>query len=207
MCNEQRTDRPQDGLAGTGTGPSGPATEPAAAGKAEVNGADALLFEVVTAALYHRSRLAWFSGLHRVGMFINTLAGTGAVAAVVSADKATALAVALLLAFVSAANLAFDFAGLARKHEDCRRLYHDLAAELEEAGADEKTVHRLRARMIRASASEPTVYEAVQAVAFNAAIRSLGRDAGEEFMLSRPQRLLRHLWPFGGRKFPRRSQQ
>lgn len=211
MRDQQRSDPgPQDGVAGarasTGSG-SAPAELAAtrATEAGQMNAAEALLSEVVTAALYHRARMAWFAGLHRLGMFINILAGTGAVAAVVTKDAQLTLEVSLLVAFVSAANLAFDFAGFARKHEDSRRLYHDIAAELEEDGAEEARVRRLRARMIRASASEPTVYEAAQAVAFNAAIRSLGRDEQDEFVLSRPQRLLRHLWPYGGRKFPRRK--
>jgi hypothetical protein len=112
----------------------------------------------------------------------------------------------LALAFVTAANLAFDFAGLARKHEDARRHYHDLAAEFEESDGDDATVKRLRARMIRAAASEPVVFEAAQAIAYNAAIRSLGLDQNEEFVLGRWQKFWRHIWPYIGKKFSKRRE-
>jgi hypothetical protein len=197
-------------MASTGTSTSGPDTGPSHASScravtaAEVASSDSFLFELVTAALYHRMRLSWFSGLHRLGMFVNILAGTAAVAAVVKQDQTLSLTVALVLAFVSAANLAFDFAGFARKHEDARRLYHDLAAELEESEPNEATIHRLRARMIRASASQPVVYEAAQALAYNAAIRSLGRDTREEFVLKSWPWLIRHIWAFNGKHFPKR---
>src|SRR4051812_45683589 len=95
-----------DPFPGTGTGD--------AVAASEVTPADRFLFELVTAALYHRMRLSWFSGLHRLGMFINILAGTAAVAAVVKQDPHLSLSLALLLSTVSAASLAFDFAGFAR---------------------------------------------------------------------------------------------
>jgi hypothetical protein len=115
------------------------------------------------------------------------------------------LIVSITLAVISAANLAFDFAGLARKHEDARRGYHDLAAELEESKKDERTVSRLRARMIRDAASAPIVFEAAEKVAFNAAIRSLGRDPNDEWMLTPTQRALRHIRPYSGRRFRQRK--
>jgi hypothetical protein len=144
------------------------------------------------------------AGLHRVGMFLNILAGTGAVA-FIKADPVAAIVLALLLALISAANLAFDFAGLARKHEEARGVYHDLAAELEESDGDDATVKRLRARMIRSAATEPIVFEAADKVAFNAAIRSLGRAPGDEFVLTWMQRFLRHIWPYSGTKFRQRK--
>lgn len=165
---------------------------------------DAFLFELVTAAFYHRARVTWFAFLHRTGMFLNILAGTGAVA-FVKADPTAAIVLALLLAINSSANLAFDFAGLARKHEDARRGYHDLAAELEESDGSDETMKRLRARMIRAAATEPIVFEAAEKVAFNAAITSLGRDHGDEFVLTKPQWVLRHIWPYSGHVFPQRK--
>jgi hypothetical protein len=174
--------------------------------RAEVTAAESFLFELVTAALYHRARLAWFSGLHRLGMFINILAGTGAVVGVVSKAPILVVSVSLLLATISAASLAFDFAGFARKHEDARRLFHDLAAELEESSGNDTALRQLRAQMIRAAATHPSVYEAVEAMAYNAAIRSLGRDTNQEFVLTTTQKLLSHVKTFDGKHFPKRNE-
>lgn len=138
-------------------------------------------------------------------MFLNILAGTAGVAAVVSKEPALLLSVSLCVAVITAANLAFDFAGLARKHEDARREYHDLAAALEESKGDDRTVRRLRARMIRAAGAGPILFEAAEKVAFNAAIRSLGRDPNDEWILNRRQRALRHIRPYSGTKFLQRK--
>jgi hypothetical protein len=194
-------------LASTGTsaetGSAAPSSASAAQAAAEVS-RDALEFHFVTGALYHRSRATFFIGLHRTAMFLNILAGTAA-AAVVKDYPPVALGLALLLAVISSASLAFDFAGLARKHEDARRTCHDLAAELEEGPADETTLRKLKARMIRAAATEPTVFEAAEKVAFNAAIRSLGRDPKDEWIIPLWCRLLRHMWPFSGVRFAQRK--
>lgn len=185
-------------LAGTRTSPSTGADQPRAANTtaaAEVSAADGFLFELATAALYHRSRVTWFAALHRVGMFLNILFGTAAVAFIKN-DPTVSVVMTLILAVVTSGNLAFDFPGLARKHEDARRNYHDLAAELEESSGDDSTVKRLRARMIRAAGTEPVMFEAAEKVAFNAAIRSLGRDPNDEWILKWHQRFFRHIWPF-----------
>lgn len=202
--------KPRNQLAGPGplavAGSDISCTSVTAAGATtEVSAADSFLFELVTAAHYHRARVTWFAGLHRSGMFLNVLFGTWAIAAVVKANTSAAIGVSMALAFVTAAGLAFDFAGFARKHEDARRGYHDLAAELEEGGDDEATVKRLRARMIRAAATEPVVFEAAEKVAYNSAIHSLGRDVNDEFVLTGAQRFWRHVWPYSGTKFPKRK--
>jgi hypothetical protein len=190
--------RETDGLAAAGAGPG------SVTAARKVTAADEIGFELTTAALYHRARLAWFAGLHRVGLFLNVLFGTAAVAALVqSGGRGLAIAARVMLAVVSAAGLAFDFAGLARRHEDRRRVYHTLAAELETCAKDEAACRELRARMILAAADDPAVYRAAEAVAYNAAIKSTGRDKRDAFVLTCMQRLLRHLRSYGGADFPK----
>jgi hypothetical protein len=167
--------------------------------------ADQLWFELTTAALYHRDRLTWFVTLHRGAMFANVFFGTGAVAALLQQRQWLIVTASMMLAFVSAASLAFDFAGSARKHEDRRRTYHDLAAQLEEGSQDETALRTLRAKMIRAAADDPHVYKAAEAVAFNGAIKSLGRDPSDEFVLTPRQHFLRHVRSYSGTKFPQRG--
>jgi hypothetical protein len=137
-------------------------------------------------------------------MFLNILFGTAAVA-FIKEYPTVSVVMTLILAIVTSGNLAFDFPGLARKHEDARRNYHDLAAELEESSGDDSTVKRLRARMIRAAGTEPIMFEAAEKVAFNAAIRSLGRDPNDEWILKPHQYYFRHIWPYSGTKFLQRK--
>lgn len=178
----------------------------APANAAKVSAAsDQLWFELTTAALYHRDRLTWFVTLHRAAMFLNVFFGTGAVATLLQGHRWVIVTATLMLALVSAASLAFDFAGSARKHEDRRRTYHDLAAQLEECDKGDAACQALRGKMIRAAADDPYVYKAAEAVAFNAATQSLGRDVSDEFVLTPCQRLLRHVRSYSGAKFPQRK--
>lgn len=59
--------------------------------------------------------------------------------------------------------------------------------------------------MIRAAADDPHVYKAADALAFNAAIKSLGRDPLDEFVLTSRQRRLRHLLSYSGTIFPQQK--
>lgn len=167
--------------------------------------ADQLWFELTASAFYHRNRLAWFSALHRGSMFLNVLFGTAAVAAVVQSSFVPPLLPPVLLALVSASGLAFDFAGRARKHEDRRRTYHDFAAKLLLCEADEAKCLSLRAAMIQAAADDPPIYKAADALAYNEAIKSLGRDPNEAFVLSYWQSLTRHVFSYTGTDFPQRK--
>lgn len=137
-------------------------------------------------------------------MFANVFLGTGAVATLLQQQRWLTILVSLLLAFVSALSLAFDFAGNARKHEDRRRTYHDLAAQLEESDGSDAAARIIRAKMIRTAADDPAVYKAAEAIAYNAAIKSLGRNPEDDFILTKHQHLFRHLRTFNGEKFTQR---
>jgi hypothetical protein len=171
----------------------------------QVSAVDQLVFELTNAVLYHRDRLTWFVTLHRGAMFANVFLGTGAVATLLQHQRGWTIAASLLLAFVSAASLAFDFAGSARKHEDRRRVYHDLAAQMEESAGDEATCRAIRAKLIRAAADDPYVYKATDALAFNATIKSLGRDPADAFVVTDCQRRMRNLRSYSSTQFPQRK--
>lgn len=174
-------------------------TSPESHAPEEIVQPESVMFSLTAAALYHRSRMAWFSTLQRVSLFLTLLASTGAVAAIVKTNSTLAIWISFLAASISAAGLAFDFSGGARRHDDCRRTYHDLAAELTE---DPSCEIACQAKIIRAAASEPPVFEAANAVAYNAAIRSLGLDEDDRFVLTKWQSLLRHVWHYTGTRFP-----
>jgi hypothetical protein len=92
-----------------------------------------------------------------------------------------------------------------RESTRTRGAHITISPDLELGKGDESAVKKLRARMIRAAADEPIVFEAAERVAFNAAIRSLGRHSGDEFILTRWQRFWRHAWPYSGTRFPQRK--
>ncbi|MDB5652940.1 MAG: hypothetical protein JWQ94_553 [Tardiphaga sp.] len=199
-CSSNAERRTEDGLAQASADAQTPA-EPRVA--EEIVHPDGVMFDLIAAALYHRSRMAWFVTLQRVSLFATLLASTSAVAAIVRTSPTVAIAVSMSAAAISAAGLAFDFSGGARKHDECRRVYHDIAATLTEDLACET---QCRAKVIRAAASEPPVFEAANAVAYNAAIRSLGLDESERFVLTKWQSLLRHVWHYTGTRFPKANE-
>src|SRR5438132_11160158 len=57
---------------------------------------EALSFDLITGALYHRGRLGWYSGLHRVTMFVNLFASSAAVAAIAKDRPNIAIAISLI---------------------------------------------------------------------------------------------------------------
>jgi hypothetical protein len=171
----------------------------AATPAAEEIARDALLFDLTRDAHYHRARVSWLAFLQRATLFVGVMASTGAVAALVGNHTAWAIAVSVLVAFTATLSLVFDLEGGIRRHEECRRVVHDMAAMLE--GADGRTIAALRARMIRQAGCDPAPLEAALMDAHNGAIRSLGRDRKEEFVLSRWQLMLRNFWPYRGTKF------
>jgi hypothetical protein len=139
-------------------------------------------------------------------MFINLLASSAAVAAIAKNRPNLAIAISLLIAFISSANLAFEFAARAREHGRCRGIYHELASELERCRDDPAVCRDLRAKMIEATGEEPAVFGAALHDAHNQAILALGRNQDDMFVLTPWQHFMRHVLPFRGTRFETRAE-
>ncbi|WP_289015726.1 hypothetical protein [uncultured Methylobacterium sp.] len=100
-----------------------------------------------------------------------------------------------LVAMASAFDVTFDFAGQARRHRDLRGRFTSLAEEVVSPKCDPGTV---RPAMLRLDADAPPTYRAAEAVAYNQALTGLGRDPDYRLYVPPWQRVLRHVWPFGG---------
>lgn len=195
-----------DGLAAAGADPAeSSTTEDASAAGSQTTEAEVvredLLFQSTLGAIYHRDREAMCDAFYRGGLAATIFLSTGAVATL-AASMGGAIWISVLVAIVSTANLAFDFAGAARRHRDLRRPYHDLAAELATASDDQ--LPALRAKMIRIAADAPAVLCGAHALAFNAATRALGRDESYNFDLTPWQKLVAHVLPMTNVEFRRR---
>lgn len=152
-----------------------------------------MLFGLATEVAYHGSREAWFGGLQRATLFVNVGLGAGLLAEYIPATLA-----GFLVAMASAMDVTFDFAGQARRHRDLRSRFMALA---EEAMVPSCAQPAIRASMLRLDADAPPTYRAVEAVAYNQALDGLGRDRSYRLQLALHQRILRHVWPFGGATF------
>lgn len=148
-------------------------------------------FELAVEVLYHKSRGAWFEGLHRWAMFGAIVFGSAAAAQVVNVKLCGMLAV-----LSATIDLAFNVPERARQNLDIAAKYLRIT---EDTAAKEFSVDACRdARkaMLRLSIDEPPVYQAAKGVAFNQAITALGRDKRHRATIQWWKRLLRHMWRF-----------
>ncbi|KAF0097843.1 MAG: hypothetical protein FD144_4792 [Rhodospirillaceae bacterium] len=190
------------------TAPSGTTSSTTAAeeGLTAVEAREAIEFDVLRNALLHTMRQRWFDALHRWLMFLIVLSGTAGVATL-SVDLVGPAVFAAATSLFATLDLVLDLRPKARLHDDLRRRYYLLMAEIAAVPtADAATVAGWRAAMLRLTAEEPDLYRVVDCVAYNATVRSLGRDPGHLLVIPWWRRQLGHLWTFPGFDPPQRRE-
>lgn len=159
---------------------------------------------------YHGSRAAFFDRLHRAAMFVVFLAGSAAAASATSTLidwPYLTVVLALIPAVVSAAELAFDITGHARRHAALRSRFMVLAGSIDVAETDPAKLAEWRRDLFRIYADEPaTVYFAVNAAAHNAVAQVLGVDPQQMQRIGFWRGLFGHLFTFRATDFPRLDQ-
>lgn len=159
-------------------------------------------FDVLRNALYHDARLRHFEWAHRTLMFLIVLSGTAGVAKLFDGsgwDRLFGAATALMATL----DLVLDLRGRARLHEDLKRRYYLLLAEIEEDVAPTDTqLTRWYGRLIRITADEPVTYRAVDAAAYNEAVGALGLGNENRLKINPVRFLLRHVLTAQGMDFP-----
>lgn len=157
-------------------------------------------FHALRNANYHSARLRWFELQHRVLMFSIVLFGTAGVAQLFGQGSGILSAITALLA---ALDLVLDLRGKAQLHDALKRRYYMVLAKLdEEPDASAEKLRRWHARIIKITAEEPVTYRAVDALARNEAIDTLGLDEGDKEMVTPRQYRLRHWSTMQGESFP-----
>lgn len=130
-----------------------------------------LEFELAGAVIYHRSREAWFRGLHRAVLFLTTMLGAGSIASLVP-PAVTGLAIA----FLGALDLTLELSASASTHAELRARYMGVVRKLVQGDWSAARCRRGRDAMLKIATESPPSYVAVEDVAHNQAIISLGRD-------------------------------
>jgi hypothetical protein len=129
-------------------------------------------FDALRNAVYHSSRRRFFELLTRSLSFLVVVSGTAAVANLSVLDPRAAAAVA---AVIGALQLVFDFNGRARTHEMLQRKYYELLAEIDGVlNPNDEQIVKWQAALFRIYADEPPPMKALDAIAYNAACRSMG---------------------------------
>jgi|GEM_PF-2013584 len=185
-----------------GTGPAQPEGRTPRA-TATLGGND-LLFETLKGAFYHEIRESYFIGWHKRLMFLIALSGTAAASTVLSNYATLAPYIGILITILGLVDLVFDVSGKAREHGYLRKRFMELYGDCHGDPLDESGLNR---RLFALYAEEPPQYRAVNAVAYNLARRTLFDDKEERrLVISKPQRLLKNWWRFGGADFNRKSE-
>jgi len=134
-----------------------------------------LRFDLLRSALYHDMRETKLKRLYRFLMFLNLLAGSGAIAAFGFQIPEIGQVAGLLVAAISSAQLVWDFAGAARDHADMRRRFYGLLAEAERP-IEGSAVLDIQAKMVLIYADEPPIVRKTNEIAHDQAGEALFGD-------------------------------
>ncbi len=155
---------------------------------------DDLEFNCLRSAYGNQDREIFFSFLHRSTMFLVVLGGTATFGALTSnVEWVRPQYIAFSITCLGLLDLVFDLSGKARIHSSLRHSFLSLLADVKSSDA---AAEKLERNLHLLYAEEPPTYRAVEAMAFNAAVRSLGKDSTEQLRIPLIHRFLRHLIPF-----------
>jgi hypothetical protein len=159
-----------------------------------------LRFDLLRNAIYHTARSLFFDRCTRALNFLVIIFGTSA-AAQLGQGRIDSKWLAFGAAIFGAVQLVGDFSGAARVHGYLQRRCYELLAELEGiVSPDESQIASIRAKLTTVYGEEPPPMRALDAVAYNAACDSVGRD-DERVKINWWQSLFAQLYPFNGTKF------
>lgn len=160
---------------------------------ADLTESDRFKFEALKSAFYHEDREHYFARLHKVIMFVVAMSGTAALAAIASSNAwIDPKWIAASTAAAGIIDLVFDLSGKAREHATLRRRFLDVNADFEAGELDER---RGFARLARLYAEEPPAYRVANFVAYNSAMRALGRDEADLCLIPAHKYMVRHWLP------------
>ena len=141
-----------------------------------------LRFNALRNALYHTSRRSHFDLMSRAINFLIIMAGTSSVAGLVASYSLQPVSGAFI-AGLGAAQLVFDFSRRSADHQILSRDYWGIIAALEaEPNPSPKSVADLDAKMALLSGTEEASYRAVDAQAYNHALRAQGDHKGDSLL-------------------------
>lgn len=151
---------------------------------------------------YHEDREGFFTLWNRILTAFVLLSGTAVFVAAVHADSpsATTQAIAIGTTLIGVVQLVFDLPRKQFLHESLRVRFLELHSE-----ATASNVEITKVAAARLYGQEPPTYYAVDALAFNAAMQSLGRNPAYARRVNLLQRRLRHRLRFANARFPERG--
>jgi len=169
------------------------------------------LFQIRHMALrnvvYHQARMRVLDRRNRWATFITLVLGTAVAADIGKSHLGTDITTLLLggsVAVIGAAQLVFDFGGLARLHQILHRDFTRLLAEtMKEDRPSADQCRNWTARIVDIGADAPPVLRALDAVADNEANDTLGALPTDRLVVSYWQNCTKHWLAHAGVRFKR----
>lgn len=161
-----------------------------------------LKFDALRNAIYHTARRGIMDALNRIFLFVVIISGAAAVGDLGQKYGITPQWLAFVAAMAGTIQLVADFGVVARNHEFLQRQYYELIADIAAvAEPDASQVAAWEARLNRIYGEEPPPMRALDAIAYNAACKSLGRQ-DSRVRVTLWQSMFRHVFMFNGASFP-----
>ncbi|MDP8249595.1 hypothetical protein [Pseudochrobactrum saccharolyticum] len=111
------------------------------------------------------------------------------------------------VATIAAAQLAFDFGGMARTHQQLQRDYYNLLADIEAASKpNERQCAQWYASMVRITGDEPPTLRAIDAKAYNDAHASMELPADERLVIPIRHMIFKNWCSFEGYTYQKISE-
>lgn len=155
---------------------------------------DAFRVKCLASARYHEDRERFFAWVHKSAMFLVVAFGTASLATIRNASPV----LPILITLAGTIDLVFDVSGKARLHSTLRKQIYSILADAELPADDLASLER---RLTLVYADEPAAMHAVNAVAYNGAMASLGRPEKYFLKVDWWPRFIRHLWPYAANSF------
>ncbi len=154
-------------------------------------GYNELLFSVRLSVRYHERRQRFMANVLNFTLWWSLVMGSASTAAILGAvsDLWKVLPV-LLLTVLSAGCLAYGVRARAALHDDLRRRFIALEAELREKGESHETAQQGEIDRLRIELDEPPILRVLACICHNAESRSMGIPSGEWARISPVQRFL-----------------
>jgi hypothetical protein len=161
-----------------------------------------LKFEALRNAIYHTARRGVMDTLNRIFSFLVIVSGAAAVGDLGQKFGVTPQWLAFVAAMAGTTQLVADFGVVARNHEFLQRQFYELIAEIAAvAEPNASQVAAWEAKLNRIYGEEPPPMRALDAIAYNAACESLGRQ-DSRVRVTWWQSALRHVLMFTAASFP-----
>lgn len=162
----------------------------------------ALGFEIAKSIRYHAKRCAFFEALNHFTRGVAAIFAAAAIVSIVGKNGLLSAVANTLVAVTLSGDLVLDYSRHAQVHDDLRREFAELLAEMEEHPATiDEDYRRFSAQRLRIQVREPPTIEVLNVVCANEELEGRGYDY--RYRVAPLQFALRNFFSWNAREFPK----